>query len=137
MYFAFWQIQIIPVAMAHVKPSRHLLPSYNVAVTPLSKPYVRRASLQLRTTRRLLFLIHRNLPSRTRNRRARKQARQGAPHVGCRHARSSGWASFWWRLVRRTPVNASEENENGFRLFACRPRRRRLAGLLDFRPAAA
>jgi hypothetical protein len=28
----------------------------------------------------------------------------------------SGWASFWWRWVMRMPANASEENENDFRL---------------------
>jgi len=36
-------------------PYRHLLPSYNVAVTPISKTYVQRGILQLGATRRLLF----------------------------------------------------------------------------------
>jgi hypothetical protein len=42
--------------MAYVKTSRRLLLSYNVAVTPISKIYMQRAA------RRLMFLIHRNLP---------------------------------------------------------------------------
>jgi hypothetical protein len=37
----------------------------------------------------------------------------------------------------RMPANASEENENGFRLYARRYRRCRIAMLLDLRPAAA
>jgi hypothetical protein len=37
----------------------------------------------------------------------------------------------------RKPANASEENENGFRLFTRRPRRCRLAVFLALRPAAA
>ena len=37
----------------------------------------------------------------------------------------------------RTPANASEENENDFRLLTRRPRRCWLAALLDLRPTAA
>jgi hypothetical protein len=37
----------------------------------------------------------------------------------------------------RMPANASEENENDFRLFTRRARRCRVAVLLDLRPAAA
>ena len=48
-----------------------------------------------------------------------------------------GLGFFWWRWVMRTPANASEENENDFRLFTRRPRRCRLAVFLDVRPAAA
>jgi hypothetical protein len=54
--------------MARVKTSRHLLLSYNVALTPISKTYVQRGSLQLGATRRLSFLIHRNLLSRNAQR---------------------------------------------------------------------
>jgi len=36
-----------------------------------------------------------------------------------------------------TPANASEENENDFRLLTRRPRRCWLAVLLDLRPTAA
>jgi hypothetical protein len=53
--------------MAHVKTSRHsLLLSYDVAVTPISKTHMQHGTLQLGATRRLLLLIHRNLPSRER-----------------------------------------------------------------------
>jgi hypothetical protein len=37
----------------------------------------------------------------------------------------------------RMPANASEENENAFRLYTRRPRRCRLAVLLALRTAAA
>jgi hypothetical protein len=37
----------------------------------------------------------------------------------------------------RMPANASEENENDFRLFTRRVRRCRVAVLLDLRPTAA
>jgi hypothetical protein len=50
--------------MAHVKTSRHLLLSYNVAVTSVSKTYEQRGTLRLGAIRRLLFLFHRNLLSR-------------------------------------------------------------------------
>jgi hypothetical protein len=45
--------------MAHIKTFRHLLHSYNVAVTPISKPNAQRGTLQLGATRRLLLVIHR------------------------------------------------------------------------------
>ena len=44
--------------MAHIKTFRHLLHSYNIAVTPISKPNAQRGTSQLGATRRLLLLIH-------------------------------------------------------------------------------
>ena len=48
-----------------------------------------------------------------------------------------GLGFFLVAVSMRMPANASEENENDFRLFTRRPRRCRLAVFLDVRPAAA
>jgi hypothetical protein len=118
-------IQIIPLAMAHVKTSRHLLISNNVAVTPISKTYMQRGSLELGTTRRL--------PG-TRNRRVRKHARQEHLMLDVVMLAALGLGFF---LVAVDYTNASGENENDFRLFARCRRRCRLAVFLALRAAAA
>jgi hypothetical protein len=43
----------------HDRHNHHFLRSYNVAVTPISKPNAQRGTLQLGATRRLLLLTHR------------------------------------------------------------------------------
>ena len=48
-----------------------------------------------------------------------------------------GLGFFLVAVVMRLPANASEENENAFRLYTRRLRRCRVAVLLDLRPAAA
>src|SRR5258706_6000609 len=127
--------------MAHVKTSRHSLLLFITFLqrcrnTHLENTYAawQPGTLQLGATRRLLLLIHRNLPSR--NAQPSRPETSATRSISCWMSSCwpSGWASFWWREVTRMPANASEENENDFRLFTRRARRCRVAMLLDLRP---
>ena len=123
--------------MTYVKTSRHLLLFYNAAVTPISKTYVQRGTVQSAAIGRLLLLMHRNRLSRNAHPSHPETSATRSTSCWISSCWPSGWASFWWRWVMRTPANAFEENENDFRLFTRRPRRCRLAVLLYLCPAAA
>ena len=73
----------------------------------------------------------------TSNVRVRKQARQGAPHVGRRHAGPRPWLLRSGGGLHLRLRTALKEHDHDLRLFTRRHRLRRAAVLPDLRPAAA
>src|ERR1700743_3042736 len=118
------------------------LVTYYFPITLLQQPsrkHMReRGSLHIGATKRLSFLIHRDLLSRSAQPSRRGNKRERSTPCLMSSWWPSGWASFSWRWVTRMPANAaSEENENAIRLRTRRPRRCRPTLLFVLRTAAA
>jgi hypothetical protein len=85
------------IAEAHVKTSRHLLPSYNIAVTAISKTYVQRGSLTNRYDQSF-FVLNPSQSSFPERATVAPGNKRETEHLMLDIIMLAlGWASFWCR----------------------------------------